>query len=105
MHSRFLHPQGIVPEQGRLIYDEAQILGEIWGVAGQKIFLLVGVATLFGTQLALVDGVSRSISDIIYTNFQGAQKRSLSWWYLPHRRYLDRRWVCDHLRNGAVECQ
>ena len=77
-----LHPQGIVPEQGRLIYDEAQILGEIWGVAGQKIFLLVGVATLFGTQLALVDGVSRSISDIIYTNFRGAQKRDLSWWYL-----------------------
>ena len=71
-----------VPQKGRLIYDEARILGEIWGTAGQKIFLLVGVATLFGTQLALVDGVSRSISDIIYTNFRGAQKRDLSWWYL-----------------------
>jgi hypothetical protein len=77
-----LHPKGIVPESGKLIYDEANILREIWGVPGQKIFLLVGVATLFGTQLALVDGVSRSIADIIYTNFRGAQKRSLSWWYL-----------------------
>ena len=37
---------------------------------------------LFGTQLALLDGVGRSVSDIIYTNFKGAQKRELSWWYL-----------------------
>jgi hypothetical protein len=30
----------------------------------------------------LVDGVSRSISDIVYTNFKGARKRGLSWWYM-----------------------
>ncbi len=77
-----LHPQGIIPEKGQLIYDEANILKDIWGMPGQFIFLLVGVATLFGTQLALVDGVGRSISDIIYTNFKGAKKRTLSWWYL-----------------------
>ncbi len=77
-----LHPQGIIPEKGQLIYDEANILKGIWGMPGQFIFLLVGVATLFGTQLALVDGVGRSISDIIYTNFKGAKKRTLSWWYL-----------------------
>ena len=77
-----LHPQGIVPAQGTLIWDEAAILGEIWGDIGRVIFLLVGLATLFGTQLALVDGVSRSIADIVYTNFKGAQKRDLSWWYL-----------------------
>ena len=77
-----LHPRGIVPEAGTLIYDEANVLKVIWGMPGQYIFLLVGVATLFGTQLALVDGVSRSISDIVYTNFKGAKKRSLSWWYL-----------------------
>lgn len=77
-----LYPKGIVPAAGTLIYDEANILKDIWGMPGQYIFLLVGVATLFGTQLALVDGVSRSISDIVYTNFKGAKKRSLSWWYL-----------------------
>ena len=77
-----LHPQGIVPASGTLIWDEAAILGEIWGDIGRVIFLLVGLATLFGTQLALVDGVSRSIADIVYTNFKGAQKRELSWWYL-----------------------
>ena len=77
-----LHPRGIVPEKGTLIWDEAVILGEIWGTTGLKVFLVVGVATLFSTQLAVIDGVSRSLSDIIFTNFKGAQKRDLSWWYL-----------------------
>ncbi len=77
-----LHPRGIVPASGTLVWDEARILSEIWGEPGRIIFLLVGVATLFGTQLALVDGVSRSIADMVYTNIRGAQKRELNWWYL-----------------------
>ena len=84
-----LRPQGIVPARGTLIWDQSLILGEAfgrwgaaWGKIGRTIFLLVGVATLFSTQLALVDGVSRSISDIIYTNVKFAQKRPLSWWYM-----------------------
>lgn len=56
-----LHPKGIVPAKGTLVWDEAEVLGEIWGSPGRVIFLLVGVATLFGTQLALVDGIGRSI--------------------------------------------
>jgi len=77
-----LHPKGIIPEGGTLVWDEAQILGEIWGKPGRIIFLIVGLATLFSTQLALVDGVSRSIADILYANFRFAQKRDISWWYL-----------------------
>jgi hypothetical protein len=77
-----LHPRGIVPASGSLIWDEAAILGEVWGAPGRVIFLLVGLATLFSTQLALVDGVSRSIADIVHTNFKGAKKRELNWWYL-----------------------
>jgi Mn2+ and Fe2+ transporters of the NRAMP family len=77
-----LRPKGIVPAQGTLIWDEAHVLGEIWGGPGRVLFLLVGVATLFSTQLALVDGVARSIADIVYTNFKGARKRELGWWYL-----------------------
>jgi hypothetical protein len=84
-----LRPQGIVPAKGTLIWDQSLILGEafgrwgaVWGKIGRTIFLMVGVATLFSTQLALVDGVSRSISDIIYTNVKLAQKRPLSWWYM-----------------------
>lgn len=77
-----LQPKGIVPSGGTLIWDEAHVLGDLWGHTGRVVFLLVGVATLFSTQLALVDGVSRSIADILYTNFKGAQKREVSWWYL-----------------------
>ena len=46
------------------------------------IFLIVGMATLFSTQLVLVDGVARSLADIIYTNIPAARRRELSWWYL-----------------------
>ena len=77
-----LHPKGIVPEQGSLIWDMAAVLGEVWGPPGRTLFLIVGLVTLFSTQLTLVDGVARSISDIIYTSFRGAQSRDLSWWYL-----------------------
>lgn len=76
-----LHPKGIVPGAGTLIWDEAAILGEVWGKPGRSIFLLVGLATLFSTQLALVDGVARSLADIIYTNFAWAQRRDVGWWY------------------------
>ncbi len=77
-----LTPRGIVPAAGTLIWDEAVVLGEVWGETGKIIFLLVGVATLFGTQLILLDGVSRTFADIIYTNLKSAQKREVSWWYL-----------------------
>jgi len=84
-----LHPRGLVPEQGQLIWDESQVLSEVWGRwgsawgrAGRIVFLLVGVATLFSTQLAVVDGVSRSIADILYTNFKWAHRRQVSWWYM-----------------------
>ncbi len=77
-----LHPQGRVPEAGRLIWDEAQILNQVWGPVGRTIFLCVGLATLFSTQLAVVDGVARSLADIIYTSFPAARCREVSWWYL-----------------------
>lgn len=77
-----LHPKRIVPARGTLIWDEAEVLGEVWGHPGRVLFLIVGVATLFSTQLALVDGVSRSVADIVYTNFKGARRQDLSWWYL-----------------------
>lgn len=84
-----LHHKGVIPQEGQLIWDESQILGNVfgqwgegWRTLGRTIFLLVGVATLFSTQLALVDGVGRSIADILYTNFKFARKRELSWWYM-----------------------
>jgi Mn2+/Fe2+ NRAMP family transporter len=77
-----LHPQGTVPQAGSLIWDEAAILASVWGGPGRVIFLIVGVATLFSTQLALVDGCARSVSDIVYVNVPAARGRGVSWWYL-----------------------
>jgi Mn2+/Fe2+ NRAMP family transporter len=77
-----LHREQIVPEPGQLIWDEAEVLARVWGKAGRTIFLLVGLATLFSTQVTVLDGVSRSVSDIIYTNFNFGRKRDVSWWYL-----------------------
>ena len=77
-----LHPQRIVPAAGTLIWDEAVVLGEVWGNAGQVIFLIVGFATLFGTQLVILDGVSRTFADIIYTNVAEARSRNVGWWYM-----------------------
>lgn len=84
-----LRPQGTVPSEGTLIWDQSKILSHAWGrwgaafaYAGRTVFLMVGVATLFSTQLGLVDGVSRSISDILCTNFAWARRRPLSWWYM-----------------------
>lgn len=76
-----LHPNGIVPAKGTLISDEAQVLAAVWGKTGRTIFLLVGVATLFSTQLVLLDGVARSLADMVYTNFKRAQQRDMGWWY------------------------
>jgi len=77
-----LHPRGVVPASGSLIWDEAAILEGVWGPTGRTLFLVVGLATLFSTQLAVLDGVSRSLADIVHTNFEVARGRSVNWWYL-----------------------
>lgn len=77
-----LYPQGVVPAAGSLIWDEAAILEGVWGPVGRMLFLLVGLATLFSTQLAVLDGVARSLSDIVHTSFTAARVRSVNWWYL-----------------------
>jgi hypothetical protein len=76
-----LHPAARVPTQELLVWEEAAILGHLWGRPGQYLFLLVGVACLFTTQLTLVDGVARSCADILHTNFRWARSRPVAWWY------------------------
>jgi len=77
-----LHPQGIVPQQGRLIYDEAAVLAESMGLFGRRLFLVIGVATLFSTQVTLVDGVARSMADIFSTSFAFGRRYSQAGWYI-----------------------
>jgi hypothetical protein len=76
-----LHPNGIVPQAGRVIWDEAMVLADSMGPAGRYTFLLVGVATLFSTQVAIADGVARSLADIFSTSFGFGAKASYATWY------------------------
>jgi hypothetical protein len=76
-----LHADGIVPAQEMLVLQEAALLERIWGKPGAYLFLLVGIACLFSTQLTLVDGVARSCADLVHTNYATARRLTFTFWY------------------------
>ena len=76
-----LHAEGIVPSQEMLVWQESVILERVWGLPGATLFLLVGIACLFSTQLTLLDGVARSGADLLHTNYPAARKRPIESWY------------------------
>lgn len=73
-------------KQGQVVNAEAQAIGAaLPGIAGagmRVVFLLVGFATLFSTQIALVDGVARSIAEILHVQYPATRSRPAGWWYL-----------------------
>ena len=69
-----LHAGGIVPSREMLLLEEAAILGSVWGGLGAGLFMAVGIACLFSTQLVLLDGVARSCADLLATNYAWARK-------------------------------
>ena len=77
-----LHPIGLVPDRGSLVWDLATILEESMGTSGRYLFLIVGMAALFSTQLGGVDGGSRIFSDLLHTNFKFGRWFKLEQWYL-----------------------
>jgi hypothetical protein len=61
------------------IQDEALALERTLGAPARHAFLAVGVAVLFSTELALLDAVSRVLSDVIAVTFlRGSTRFSLS---------------------------
>jgi hypothetical protein len=76
-----LHAQGIVPSRELLVLQEAAILSTSWGKPGSVLFLCVGIACLFTTQLTLLDGVARSCADLLHTNYDWARRYSAMAWY------------------------
>lgn len=77
-----LYPLGLVPDQGSLIWDLASILEESMGMKGRYLFLVVGMAALFSTQLGGVDGSSRIFADLLHTNFKFGRRFKLEQWYM-----------------------
>jgi hypothetical protein len=62
-----LRPAGVVPAEGRILWDEALILADTLGSPGRYLFLVIGMAALFSTQLVIVDGGARTWAYILET--------------------------------------
>ena len=78
-----LRPSGVVPAEGRIIWDMSLILENSMGAVGFYLFLAIGMATLFSTQLVSVDGNARVWSYIIRTSFPFGAKIDQAKLYIP----------------------
>ena len=78
-----LRPLGLVPTEGRIIWDESLILGESLGSFGRYLYLVIGMAALFSTQLVAVDGGARVWAYIVRSCFRFGQRVDQARLYLP----------------------
>ena len=69
-----LHPAGIVPQESQLVWDLAIVLEGTMGVGGRHLFLIIGIAALFSSVLAGLDGGVRIWVDLLHTNFKAAHR-------------------------------
>ncbi len=85
-----LTPKGLVPEGMQIAVVQANIFGDLWGVFGFKLFLVMAFLMLFSVMWTVIDALARIVSDIIYTNthlahpdsiFRHIKKYSLSHMY------------------------
>lgn len=77
-----LHPEGIVPTQDDFLWDLSLVLETAMGTWGRYLFLVVAMAAMFSTQLAISDGGWRLWSDLLHTNFEWARRFAANQWYL-----------------------
>lgn len=77
-----LRPAGIVPAEGQIVWDMSVILESSLGTFGRYVFLLIGMAALFSSQLGAVDGGARTWSYLLGSLFKFGRKRTQSQWYL-----------------------
>lgn len=102
-----LHPAGIVPEEGRLLWDEAEILAQVMGPAGRVGFLLIGMAALFSTQIVIVDGSARAWAYIGQTVLRIGRGIPQGRFYLPIALFYMAvgtvsTWALDHFDVTAL---
>ncbi len=75
-----LTPRGIVPDGLDIAVVQANIFGEQWGSFGFHLFLAMAFLMLFSVMWAIIDAVTRIVSDIIYTNAHaGPLTRYFGW--------------------------
>ncbi len=75
-----LTPKGLVPEGLDIAVVQAHIFGDMWGLAGFRLFLIMAFLMLFSVMWTVLDAFTRIVSDILYVNSHtGPFKRYLSW--------------------------
>ena len=77
-----LHPLGLVPQESQLVWDLAIVLEGTMGVGGRHLFLIIGIAALFSSVLAGLDGGVRLWVDLLHTNFPFAHRFAANKLYL-----------------------
>lgn len=75
-----LTPKGLVPEGMNIAVVQAHIFGDVAGVVGFKLFLIMAFLMLFSVMWTVIDALTRIISDIVYTNSRiGSFQKYLNW--------------------------
>ena len=77
-----LRPGGIVPAEGQFVWDESVMLEGILGAPGRYLFLVIGIAALFSSQLGNVDGGARVWAYQIRVHFKWGRRFTQSRLYL-----------------------
>ena len=77
-----LNAQGIVPQEGQIVWDEAVMLEQAMGSFGHYLFLVIAMAALYSSQMLGVDGGARTWTYIVRTNFKFGAKKSPRQWYV-----------------------
>lgn len=103
-----LRPAGVVPAEGRLVWDEAIMLSKTMGVVGHYLFLVIGMAALFSTQLVVVDGASRAWAYMLNSNFRFARRWTQNQWYLRLAVFFmllgtGSTWLFDHIDISGLD--
>ncbi len=63
-----LTPKGLVPEGLNIAVVQAHIFGDMWGILGFRIFLVMSFLMLFSVMWTVLDAFTRIVSDILYVN-------------------------------------
>ena len=70
------------PQEGQIVWDEAVMLEQVMGSFGHYLFLVIGMAALYSSQMLGVDGGARTWTYIVRTNFKFGAKKSPRQWYV-----------------------
>jgi Mn2+/Fe2+ NRAMP family transporter len=79
-----LRPMGLIPEGLQVAVVQANIFGNVLGPWGFKLFLVMAFLMLFSVMWAVIDALTRMVSDMIYTNAHAGPFQKV---FVPFKRF------------------